>query len=262
MKYLFIIFSIFSIFSIAAFILHFTDKKEHFENTSQNYNDIKSFILPRQPLVSCLCVTLRRTKYLKHSINDFLAQTYPNKELIVVYDDNDDETVHFKDDIINSYPSIKFYSVPNKWNLGQIRNYSVKMANGEFVTQWDDDDRYDKERIEIQLKASFMNNMNSILLSRWQIIKTSDNSKYTSSFRKPGWEGSILSPKKYLVKYKYGEKRKKGTQGEDTDCIDKLIKHKLISSIDIPYLYTYHIHDKNTITAGTQKGILEKAVPL
>lgn len=267
MKYLVIIIGILSIFGLAAFILHFTDKKENYANDVPNntqYQKIKSFKLPRQPLVSALCVTIRRTKFLKHSIDDFLAQTYPNKELIIVYDDDDLETSGFAQEFVNqsNHPEVKFHKVPHKWNLGQIRNHSVQLANGEFVTQWDDDDRYDPMRIEIQLKASFMNKMNAILLKRWHIINTANNNKYMSQSRRPGWEGSILSPKKYLLKYKYGEGRKKGTQGEDSDCIDQLEDHRLISTIDVPDLYTYYLHDKNTITDETKNGHLHNATRL
>jgi glycosyltransferase involved in cell wall biosynthesis len=38
-------------------------------------------------------------------------------------------------------------------SLGALRNYSVEMARGDIVVQWDDDDWYHKRRIEVQFQV-------------------------------------------------------------------------------------------------------------
>ena len=148
-------------------------------------------------LVSALCVTYRRPTYLKSAINDFMDQTHKNKELLILYDDDDELTQSFRDS--SDYDdSIKWFKMDSKLNLGELRNKSVELANGEYVTQWDDDDLYHKERIRIQLDFAVKTNK-AVLLDAWIILNTQDERVY-SYIREPGWEGSILTPKKYQLK--------------------------------------------------------------
>ena len=39
-------------------------------------------------LISCLCISKNNVDIVSQSIKSFLGQTYPNKELIFVYEDN------------------------------------------------------------------------------------------------------------------------------------------------------------------------------
>jgi hypothetical protein len=196
-------------------------------------------------LVSALCITYKKPNYLKNAIKDFLNQSYTNKELIILYDDDDDLTQNFRDKS-NYDKSVKWYKMDSKLNLGQLRNKSVEFANGEYVIQWDDDDSYHKDRIKIQLHFALKTNK-AVILDDWIILNMRNKKKY-SLIRQPGWEGSILSHKKHLLKYKYQENMEKGGYGEDTYCIDKLLANNLIYSLsNHAYLYTYRIlHGKNT----------------
>lgn len=85
------------------------------------------------PLISCLCVTQYKVKQLKRAINCFNSQTYINKELIIMYEDNDKETQNY----IESYgetENIYCIEVPAepKMTLGELRNCSIASCNGEY----------------------------------------------------------------------------------------------------------------------------------
>ena len=49
------------------------------------------------PLISCLCVTRARVPLLKRAVACFHAQTYPQKELVLLYEHDDRETAAFID---------------------------------------------------------------------------------------------------------------------------------------------------------------------
>ncbi len=87
------------------------------------------------PLVSCLCLTYARPRYLREAIWCFLQQDWPNKELVVVNDHP--EPVHLD----QPYPGVHVYNLPQRCSsLGAKRNASVRAARGDYLCVWDDDD--------------------------------------------------------------------------------------------------------------------------
>jgi len=105
------------------------------------------------PLISCLCITKYRTRFLKRAIDCFLHQSYLNKELIIVYPEEDKETEFFI--MANQHPLIRSVKVKDtsKKSLGRLRNMSIDTADGEFFCVWDDDDWYHKDRLQFQMNA-------------------------------------------------------------------------------------------------------------
>jgi len=95
------------------------------------------------PLVSCLCVTYGRPILLGEAVKCFIDQSYENKELIVL---NDQEGVTLK--LENCPDNIKIVNYPTRFDsLGEKRNYISDMAKGEYLCIWDDDDLYTPWRI-------------------------------------------------------------------------------------------------------------------
>ena len=88
------------------------------------------------PLVSCIMPTYGRPKYVDESVEMFLRQDYPNKELIIV---NDCAGQRFTGD----YPSVFIANLNSRFDsLGDKRNYCIGIANGSVVAICDDDDIY------------------------------------------------------------------------------------------------------------------------
>lgn len=104
------------------------------------------------PLVSCLMVTANRLRLCQRAIRCYNRQTYPNRELIVVDDGEQDLTP-----ALATVPEDKLTHVqlPSNRNyvLGQLRNVALDAASGAFRTQWDDDDWYHPKRIERQVQV-------------------------------------------------------------------------------------------------------------
>lgn len=104
------------------------------------------------PKVSCLTVTADRKHLMRRSVKCFQNQTYPNKQLVII-DDGDQDL----DDILASLAAdqVKYIKLEKKPEntLGKLRNRSLEEADGEFLVQWDDDDWYHPERITTQAKS-------------------------------------------------------------------------------------------------------------
>ncbi|MFY0629712.1 MAG: glycosyltransferase [Flavobacteriaceae bacterium] len=100
----------------------------------------------KEPLVSCIMPTYNRPEFITHAVHQFLNQSYPNKELIIV--DDSDHSIKF---LLPSDPRIKYLFLSKKLDIGSKRNKACQMSNGQFIIHLDDDDFYDSNWIEKQL---------------------------------------------------------------------------------------------------------------
>ena len=107
--------------------------------------------------VSVIIPTYKSASSLPRAIESVLNQTYPNIEIIVV-DDNDPDSSYRKQtsDLLAPYlekNSNLFYILHEKNKNGSAaRNTGIKHSSGEFISFLDDDDEYEKNRIEICVK--------------------------------------------------------------------------------------------------------------
>ena len=99
------------------------------------------------PLVSCIMPTKDRPDWVPQAIRYFLAQDYPNLELIVVDASPDHRLAPLPDD-----PRIRRHRVPARSPIGTMRNIACDLANGEVVIHWDDDDWYAPNRVSAQVQ--------------------------------------------------------------------------------------------------------------
>lgn len=104
------------------------------------------------PTVSCLMVTADRRDLCRRSIRCFQRQTYPNRELVVVDDGDEDLAPVLADLPADQVRYVKLPKTPDNV-LGHLRNVALENASGTFIAQWDDDDWYHAERLETQIEA-------------------------------------------------------------------------------------------------------------
>jgi O-antigen biosynthesis protein len=98
------------------------------------------------PLVSCIMPTYNRRALLSLALRSFLAQDYPNRELIVV-DDGEDAVV----DVVSGVPGVRYFRLRTRKSIGAKRNVACQQAQGEIIAHWDDDDWYSPERLGYQV---------------------------------------------------------------------------------------------------------------
>lgn len=209
-----------------------------------------------QPKISCICITHQKDESLQRAINCFLAQTYANKELFILYE-SEDEIAKTVLDKYQTTPSISIICVPSvpKLSLGALRNIAIGKSNGEYFCQWDDDDWYSSNRLEKQM--SMIGQHNGLLLDQWFIFDRSTAQAYLSNKRI--WEGSLLCDKTFK---KEGDFYPPIAKGEDTDLIDQLTASASLATMSAPYLYIYVYDGKNTWDKSHWNAIFNASTPL
>lgn len=95
-------------------------------------------------LATCLCPTRNRRQWLPHAIECFQRQTYRDRELLILPDGDD------VSDLIPNDPRIRVFPVTQQ-SIGAKRNIGCKLARGEFIVHFDDDDHSEPTRIEDQI---------------------------------------------------------------------------------------------------------------
>lgn len=125
------------------------------DRISESYNKIFDH---KEPLVTiCVPTYNRGNLLLERSLKSLLGQDYQNLEIIVVGDCCTDNT----EDLINKIKDerIKFFNLPERGRYPKVPewhwmvagtaavNYALDLANGDFITHLDDDDKHLPERV-------------------------------------------------------------------------------------------------------------------
>ena len=108
-------------------------------------------------LVSVVVPTYKRLEKLPRAIESILSQTYKDIELFVVNDNEpEDEYTQYVKLIANRYVSDPRFHliIQNRHINGAVaRNIAIRQARGEFIAFLDDDDWWESNKIEEQLKV-------------------------------------------------------------------------------------------------------------
>jgi glycosyltransferase involved in cell wall biosynthesis len=196
------------------------------------------------PLISCLCVTRGKPEKLRRAIDCFFAQKYSNKELVVVYEDDDPATHLVAQSLISAgradLIAVRARTSP-KMMLGELRTLAVERSRGEYFCQWDDDDWYHNERLLLQLAALSSSRSRACILTHWLMFDEMHHQAYCSHRRL--WEGSILCRKDVATsELQYPAEAK----GEDNIFTQGLVARGYVHPLLAPGLYIYTVHGKNT----------------
>jgi len=214
-----------------------------------------------KPLVSCLMLTYNRFKAFKISVDNYIKQTYNNKELIIINSGNDDYTKKITEFLTSidsdTYNITLLTYAPN--SLGALRNLGIDNTKGEYIIIFDDDDIHHPERIEKQINICLKSNVDGTLLRNFTAViknKWFGKKRYKCTML-PGLEGTLLFKKSDI---RYPDKN----QGEDTDFIKELKEAGVvIAIIDETYdLYEYNFYGKNTVSRTHFKNMIESNKPL
>ena len=98
-------------------------------------------------LISCIMPTRGRREMAREALDCFHAQTYPDREIVIV-DDLQDPSFHFS---VAAEPRVKYIPIPGHQTIGSKRNIACEAATGQAIAHWDSDDLYAPERLNDQI---------------------------------------------------------------------------------------------------------------
>ncbi len=190
------------------------------------------------PRITCVCVSKNRPALLLRAIQLFKFQTYPNKDLVIVYEDATESLDHVVGD-----DEITFIRLQNasQLTLGERRNLSIQHCRGEYFCQWDDDDWYHNRRLELQLNALIESGRSACVLRRLILYDGITRKAYLSSERY--WEGTLLCRTDLIndtIRYP------NVNRSEDNSLVVSLVRRNHVHPLSAPYLYAYFFHGGNT----------------
>ena len=138
------------------------------------------------PSITCLMVTRERVTMARHAIDQYIQQDYPNKRLLIL---SDGEAAH-RDLAIHAErrerSDIRVVSVPlGSRSLGALRNLAVRLADTEYICQWDDDDLYHPRRLSTQMQYLTETGLAACLLSEHLQWITSSSTVYWCNWMRP-----------------------------------------------------------------------------
>lgn len=129
------------------------------------------------PLVSVLIATYNRPEYFELALMSALNQTYKNIEIIICDDSIDYRTKEIVEKYMQAYKNIKYF-----FNGGSLGEYGLinmqkcySLANGEFINFLNDDDIFDKYKIEKMINCFYIYENIKLVTSHRGVIDKSGN---------------------------------------------------------------------------------------
>lgn len=214
--------------------------------------------MSNMPLVSCLMVSLMTPVRLNHilrAIADFRAQTYANRELVILSDRGADRatldlvrTGIAGDDLIR----LHVHEGAEKPSLGAQRNRSRRLARGDLHCVWDDDDRYHPTRLELQVQALDSSGLEALCLVQVAQFFPASRELYVTNWsatEAQAFPGSLILRADSPVCYP--ESGPECALGEDTHLLRQIRARGPLGVLpDQPQLYLYQSHGSNSWDDG------------
>ncbi|MEN9559199.1 MAG: hypothetical protein RLZZ502_410 [Pseudomonadota bacterium] len=188
-----------------------------------------------------------RADLARLAMGDFKQQTHPRKELLIVVDEGEAAKSVFEDlaRTLGMAEMCRVLCAP-KSNLGALRNFSMRMAEGTVLAQWDDDDRYHPLRLSLQWEAMCQQAAQACFLTdQWHYF-SSEQSLFWCDWSQEPYplnfvQGTMLVARE--VRPSYPELKR----GEDTALCWEMIRAQVpIARVrDQGWCYTYVYHGAN-----------------
>ena len=206
--------------------------------------------------VSCLMVTRDRLVLAKRAIRCFAAQTWPNRELVVLCDGEPrvrGGLQRYADAL--GLADVRFIQEPGPdMTLGALRNVAMAQASGDVVCQWDDDDCYHPDRIRAQLAHMLADGGRACFMTDQLHYREDD-----STVRWVDWTLGGTSIRDRLIpgtlmmfrddRFRYPEAGPEARRGEDSVLLNALCEAVAVSAAkDLGHLYLYTYHGRNTFS--------------
>ncbi len=219
----------------------------------------------RETSVSCLMVTLavpERLAFAKRSIDGFCRQTLANKVLVLVINGGVEGVHRELQGYVESLDrdDIRIFSPSGALNLGQLRNFSLEVATGDVVCQWDDDDLYHPQRLEKQLAWLLEGDFEAVYLQEVMQYFPAGNTLYWTNWHATeaaGHPGTLMARRNVPIQYPM--QGSIARLGEDTEVARNLIARGRVGYLaGMPHLYIYVSHGANSWDGDHHRMLADK----
>ena len=129
-------------------------------------------------LISIIIPYFQKREFIKRTINSVIKQTYKNIEIIIIYDDKNQDDLNYIMKLKDIDKRINVIINKKSLGAGQSRNKGINAAKGKFIAFIDADDKWKKNKLKLQtdfmLKNKFKISHTSydIINNKNQFIKT------------------------------------------------------------------------------------------
>lgn len=103
------------------------------------------------PTVSVVIPTHDRLRYLREALASLRAQTRDDWEALIVDDGSTDDTLAYLEGLRDD--RVKVLERAHTGNVSRLRNAGIREARGRWIAFLDSDDRWQPEKLEVQLDA-------------------------------------------------------------------------------------------------------------
>jgi O-antigen biosynthesis protein len=198
------------------------------------------------PLVSCIMPTHDRRAFLPEAIRGFLAQDYPNLELLVV-DDGKDAVA----DLIPDDARIRYFRLDTRLTVGAKRNFACEQARGSLIAHFDDDDWYPPSRVRVQVAALLERGADICGSSVLYFYDRARELAYL--YRYSGGTATWIAGTTMLYRRAFWERNRfvDVQVGEDTQFLWRM-RHAKIADLKDPTLFIAAVHPGNVSPKETR----------
>lgn len=191
------------------------------------------------PLVTCIMPTANRPRFINFAITNFLSQSYPNTEMVIV-----DDGLRPYHTLVPTTPKIKYLYTKPLRTIGMKRNFACENSSGEFIVHWDDDDTYAYDWISKSIEQLLSTGAEITGLKNIRLYSSFSNKNflYEDKTSTNSWLcGATLTYRKSLwSKYHFRDLQ----IGEDSDFL--MNSGGEISALDYTNGYIATLHEFNT----------------
>lgn len=129
-------------------------------------------------LLSIIVPVYNGVRYIKNTINNVLAQTFVDYELILINDGSKDDSLFVMRELSGKDKRIKLFTTENK-GICAARNLGISQANGEFIVFIDQDDDFDSDLCRDYVETIIKTGADMCVFGRsYTIIESNGNKRH------------------------------------------------------------------------------------
>ena len=109
-------------------------------------------------LISVIIPYYKKKNSILKTVNSVLNQIYQNFEIIIIYDDENNNDLNFINEIKNKDNRIFIIKNKKQMGAGNSRNIGINNSKGEFIAFLDADDTWKNDKLDKQINFMKINN--------------------------------------------------------------------------------------------------------